>query len=159
MVYMRMTASVIYCIFTHSLYIHPLTVYSPTHSIVTHPLYIHPPTLYSHIHSIVTHPLYSHTSTQYSPNRCVFTQSLYTHLLSLFSPTHSIFGLPNALSEWRPKLTRNLNSQSINTIYNVLEIQLICVPCIWIAHVEKCVKSDLTEIWSILVSFCYMKLI
>ena len=57
---------------THSLFTHPLTVYSPTHC-------------------IFTHSLYSHTSTLYSPSLSVFTKSLYTHILSLYSPTHSIF--------------------------------------------------------------------
>ena len=58
---------------------------------ITHSLFTHPLIVYSPSHCIFTHSLYSHTSTLYSPNLSVFTKSLYTHLLSLYSHTHSIY--------------------------------------------------------------------
>ena len=58
---------------------------------ITHSLFTHPLIVYSPSHCIFTHSLYSHTSTLCSPNLSVFTKSLYTHLLSIYSPTHSMF--------------------------------------------------------------------
>ena len=94
---------------------YPLTLYSPTHSIFTHSLYIHPLTLYSSTHSILTHSLYIHPFTLYSP-----TQSIFTH--SLYIQSTKFIGRVNK------KLARNLNNQFINTIYILLQIQLIYEP-------------------------------
>ena len=92
----------------------------------------------------VTHPL-----TLYSPTHSIFTHSLYIHPLSLYSVYQ--------IHWWsKEKLARNLNSQFINSICILLQIQLIYEPkYLWNMHMGNAVKSELAVIWPVL-SLCLL---
>jgi hypothetical protein len=90
----------------------------------------------------------------------MLTHSLYIHPFTLYSPTHSIFThslyiqSTKFIGRVNKKLARNLNNQFINTIYILLQIQLIYEPkYLWNTHMGKAVKSELTVIRSDLSVF------
>ena len=83
----------------------------------------------------------------------LLTHSLYIHPLTLYLPTHSIF-TPSVyiqstkfIGGVKKTLARNLNSQFINSICILLQIQLIYEPkYLWNMHMGNAVKSELAVI-------------
>ena len=126
---------------------HPLTFYSPTHCIFTLSLYIHPLTLQSHIHSIFTQSLCIHQIAVYSPTLSIFTHSLYIHLLTLYS----VYQI-HCWSEDQHQPEIEIVNLFIQQIFCPNFSQYVNPQYLWNVHMGQWVKSELTDIWSVLVS-------